>query len=157
MGARPIGSGGSRRLPGIYAATREAARKAAAEPDPRLALVADEASRQRQIEAEREELRRFPERRWRKTVLDIEALERGEPVLIPKWLVGGAKWPQARSWPEFRDSEVTMYMMYPDDHLVPMYGEESQFASRREACAATHRYGDATAKRRHSPGTPLSS
>ena len=129
MGARPIGTGTARRLPGIYAAMLEADRKAAAEPDPRLFLVADEASRARQIEAERADLGVHPERRRRKCVMDINALEAGEPVLIPKWLLGGAKWPQARSWPEFRDPEVTMYMMYPDDHLVPMYGEESQFAS----------------------------
>ena len=132
MGARPSGGGATRRLPGIYQAMLAAGRKTAADPDPRLFLVADEASRARQIEVERADLGAHPERRRRKTVLDIDALEAGQPVLIPKWLLGGAKWPQARSWPEFRDLEVTMYMMHPDDHLVPMYGEESQFASPEE-------------------------
>jgi hypothetical protein len=41
-----------------------------------------------------------------------------------------------------------------DGWLVPQCGLT---AAGRRRCAGTHRYGEATAKSRHSPGTPLSS
>ncbi|MCH9732275.1 MAG: hypothetical protein K0U84_21840 [Actinomycetia bacterium] len=60
--------------------------------------------------------------RHMKTYLPVQELERGEPAVIPAWLLGGNSWPEARDWPSARDRSVTQYRVYADDRVEALRG-----------------------------------
>jgi len=97
-------------LPGIYEHYLAKALASMVAPDPRVEIAPDGSM----IEGARRQA----------YFIDLDRLEAGLPVSIPKWVLGGHSWPQAKRWKEFRDPEVTAYRMYPDDRLEPIQGDE---------------------------------
>jgi len=80
-------------------------------------LLDDGGQRRRLIERDRIEVAVNPELRARRTWLDLDGLEAGQPVEVPKWMLGGNRWPQSRDWPEDRDRTVTGWLVQPDDRV----------------------------------------
>ncbi len=116
------GYGPRRSIPGLYRSLRDRAVRAASEPDPRVMLLDDGGQRRRLIEADRIEAALEPARRRAKTWLDLDGLEAGQPVEVPKWMLGGNRWPQPKLWPEGRDRTVTGWLVQPDDRVQALRG-----------------------------------
>jgi hypothetical protein len=133
-------------LPGIYEHYLKRAREKVAAPDPRCFLVDEGPKRDALIEEDRRRCSADPAyRRAKYSVANIDRLEAGLPLHIPKWILGGHTWPMAQQWKDFRDPEVTMYRMFPDDHLEPVRGE-SEFLD--PADMAPNRSARRSAKRK---------
>lgn len=105
-------------LPGIYEA-HVPYRPSAKRPDPREVLwwpypldPAEEA-RQKALEAEADA---------EDAVSKADAIERGEPFELPRWYVGGHKFPLPRGHP-LRDRDVRTIRVFADDRVVPVYGD----------------------------------
>ena len=104
------------------------------EPDARVHLVEEGPARVRLIEQDRFRCATDPTYRRSKCTLDIDRLEAGLPVLIPRRSIdcrpihpdeppGRMSWPEAREWPEVRERSVEFFELWPDDRLVPVHGE----------------------------------
>ena len=96
----------TRCLPGCYEHYLAKARAQSAEPDPRV-FVGDCG----------------PEGR-RSSFIDLARLEADLPVALPKWMLGGHTWPEAKQWREYSDPEVWAYRLLCDDRLEPVRGDE---------------------------------
>jgi hypothetical protein len=103
------------RIPGLYERLRDKELAAAAKPDPRVCVHLDPGP---QRDAAIEENLRTQQRQDR-CVLDVGALDAYEPVTVPRWYLGGHSFPEARDWPEYRDPNLTHYVVTPDDNLSP--------------------------------------
>lgn len=49
----------------------------------------------------------------------LEALKHRQPVMVPRWLLGGRMCPEVRDWPPYRDRRVRWFTLTADDTLTP--------------------------------------
>lgn len=121
-------------LQGIYAHHRGRQRALAERPDPRVNLVDEGPARDALIAQDRRMCGSDPACRRRKCTLDIDRLEAGLPILLPRRSVDTRpihpsespdrrSWPEARQWPEIRERSVGWFELHPDDRLVPVQGD----------------------------------
>lgn len=95
-------------LPGCYEWLLAKARAKAAAPDPRVFVAPDGCAAEGR----------------RSSFIDLARLEAGLPVAVPKWMLGGHSWPEAKQWREYSDPEVRVYRLLADDRLEPVRGDE---------------------------------
>jgi hypothetical protein len=91
---------------GVYGRLRDRELDRISQPDPRWFLQ----------DAGADELEHAPRC---KPILNVAALTAGEPVVVPRWMLGGHDIPEVRDWPVFADRMVREFVVSADDVIRP--------------------------------------
>lgn len=109
-------------LSGIYTLVAERQQTMADAPDPRVFLADEGPARDRLIEQDRQRCAIDATYRRSKCTLDIDRLDAGLPILLPRGSIDTRRWREAKLWPEIRERSVEWFEMHPDDRVVPVPG-----------------------------------
>jgi hypothetical protein len=100
-------------LLGAYRTLLEIDCRHATEPDPRLYLLVETA--EQMVEWEQLKARG----RGQAAVMLEELLAAGEPLIVPRWRIGGNHVPQPADVPMFRDRSIEAFVLFADDRVAP--------------------------------------
>lgn len=55
-----------------------------------------------------------------KPILNIAPLTASEPIVVPRWMLGGRTFPEVRDWPVYVDRMVREFVVSADDVIRPV-------------------------------------